>query len=242
MLKVSLHYATPTTVSAVNVLGRVDIAYATLDARADYKAVMSMAGIGEQAPIRIEGYPRWSGSVWDLVARVICQTFNKREAIWPTELPFERKCAFIDDLTAVIEHWPDGLDTRRATIGTAHVRRGRRKGHYTARFDTDLQGAEESSVFLHTPLGLNPWDLLARAYAWTVNERFELPPRPTLYTPIPVQQGGESLVPLETVREPARTGLLRWLHRRGMAPLSVDGITGACVTEAHFVEFLRKVV
>lgn len=48
-----------------------------------------------------------------------------------------------------------------------------------------------STVFTHAPEGLSPWDLLARAYAWTAHEKFELPPRPALYTPIrPVNAAG----------------------------------------------------
>jgi hypothetical protein len=242
MLKISLHYATPATVNERNVLGRLDIAYAKLDAKADYKALMFVTGVGELAAIRLEGYPRWSASIWDLVARVVCLGLSHKEAISPAELPYVRKCAFIDDMTAVIEHCPDGLDSRRAVVATAHIHRGRRKGHYTATFTSDLHAPMQSTVFAHTPLGLSPWDLLARAYAWTVHERFELPPRPTLYTPIPVLHGERSYVALETVRQPARTGILRWLTKRGLAPAKVDLVTGPCVTEAQFVEFLSKAI
>jgi hypothetical protein len=242
MLKISLHYATPHTVNDRNVLGRLDIAYAKLDARADYKALMFITGVGELAPIRLDNYPRWSASIWDLVARVICLGLSHTEALGPADLPYVRKCAFIDDMTAVIEHCPDGSDSRRAVIATAHVRGGKRKGHYTATFTSDLHAPMHSTVFVHTPLGLSPWDLLARAYAWTVHERFELPSRPELYTPIPVQRGEQSYVALETVREPARTGILRWLHKRAMSPTALDLVCGPCVTEPQFVEFLRKAI
>jgi hypothetical protein len=57
-----------------------------------------------------------------------------------------------------------------------------------------------------------------------------------------VQLSGESYVPLETVREPARTGILRWLHKRGLSASTVDIVTGPCVTEAQFVEFLRRAI
>lgn len=55
MLKVTLHYATPARVSAQNLLGRLDIGYAKLDAYADYKAVMFTAGVGEQPPVQLLG-------------------------------------------------------------------------------------------------------------------------------------------------------------------------------------------
>ena len=242
MLKVTLHYATPARVSAQNLLGRLDIGYARLDALADYKAVMFTAGVGEQAPVQLHRYPRWSASVWDLVSRSVCLSLNGCEAFPPDDLTSGRKAAFIDDMTAVIEHWPDGLDTRRATIGTAHIRMRRRRGHYTAVFEDDILGKRESSVFCHRPDGLSPWDLLARSYAWTVHERFELPARPPLYTPIPIQQGTGSYVPLDTVAEPAFTGIKRWLHKRGLPTQAVDLVGGPCVTEACFVDFLGTAV
>ena len=71
MLKVTLHNSTPSRASDRNVLGRLDIGYAKLDARADYKAVMFIAGVGEQRPVQLLDYPRWSASVWDLVTRVL---------------------------------------------------------------------------------------------------------------------------------------------------------------------------
>lgn len=242
MLKVSLHYATPSRVNAQNLLGRLDIGYARLDSRADYKAVIFSAGVGEMPPVQLQDYPRWSASVWDLVARIVCLSLNGCEAFPAGGMPRGPKPAFIEDMTAVIEHWPDGLDSRCSTIGTAHIRMWRRRCHYSVVFDDDILGRRESSVFVHTPDGLSPWDLLARAYAWTVHERFALPARPTLYLPIPVQQGTGSYVPLDTVAEPAFTGIKRWLHKLGLPTTTVDLVTGPCVTEACFVEFLRRAV
>lgn len=242
MLKVSLHYATPSQVSARNKLGQLDISYARLDALADYKAVMFATGTGEMPPVQLQYYPRWSASVWDLIARVVCLSLNGREAFPSGDLTAGGRGAFIDDMTAVIEHCNDGGDNRRATIGTAHISMRKRRCHYNAFFDDDILGKRESSVFIHRPEGLSPWDLLARAYAWTAQERFELPARPSLYTPIPVQQGLGFFVPLETVSEPALTGIRRWLHRRGLSTTTTDLVTGPCVTEACFVDFLRVAV
>lgn len=81
MLKISLHHARPGHENARNVLGRLDIGYAKLDALADYKLVMTVAGVGEMPPARITDYPRWSASVWDLVARAICMCLNRREVL-----------------------------------------------------------------------------------------------------------------------------------------------------------------
>lgn len=242
MLKVTLHYGKPGEVTHANMLGRMDIAYAKLDARADYKVLMFTAGVGEQPPVRILDYPRWSASIWDLVARAIRLTLNGSEDCQLENPSSSRRGAFIEDLTAVIEHWPDGFDTRRSRVATAHVKMGRRRGHYTASFEDDLTGTRQSGVFLHRPPGINAWDLLTRAYAWTLTETFQLPPRPTLYTPIPVEHGGASYVCLDTVAEPAATGIRRWLAGRDGAVVTVTGLTSPCVPEGTFVEFLCRAV
>lgn len=240
MLKVYLHFATPDKVSPKNLLGRLDIGYATLDAHADYKLVMTLAGEGEMPPNRLANYPRWSASVWDLVTRSICMCLHRREEL-PGDLTRGRG-AFIENLTAVIEHWPDGVDNRKSTVGTAHVQMRRRRCHYTATFQDDILGESQSSIFVHAPDGLMPWDLLARAYAWTVHEKTDLPPRPELYTPIPVEQAGQSYVALDTVSEPASTGITRWLQKLGRKAVAVDFLHGPCVPESWFVEFLRRAV
>jgi hypothetical protein len=245
MLKVTLHAATPRSASARNLLGRLDIGYATLDASADYKAVMLSVGVGEHAPVALKGYPRWSASIWDLVSRVACLSLSHREEVWPAEMPNTRTGAFIENLTALVEHWPDGSDTRRSSVGTAHLAMTSTRCNYRATFTDDILGSETSDVFRHTPKALMPWDLLVRAYAFTSTGSFKLPPRPTLYTPIPLDQAGKSFVCLDTVAEPARTGCYRWLAKRGMKESelpAVDGVTSPCITEEQFVEFLRKAV
>lgn len=242
MLKLYIHGSLPEKVSPLNCLGRLDIGYDKLDAHADYKLVMTTAGLGESSPAKLENYPRWSASMWDLVIRGVCLCLNRREAVWPAELPRKRKGAFMDNLSAVVEHWPDGFETRRAVVGRAHIQRRHRNCRYVARFEDDILGARESTAFVHTPEGLSPWDLLSRAYAWTESGSFVLHPRPTLYTPIPVTCGTESYVSLETVSEPARTGIFRWMARRGDKPAVVEGLLGPCVPESHFVTFLRRAV
>ncbi len=243
MLKVSLHFATPATVSPENILGRLDIGYDRLDAMADYKAVLSITGEGENAPIQIKDYPRWSASVWDLVARAICKSIHHGEHITPVDTKAVRQFAFIDNMTALIEHWPDGLDTRRSTIGTAHIQMLSRRGNYRATLGTDVAGdLRTSTIFAHRPRRLEPWDLLARAYAWTFNEGADLPPRPRLYVPIPIRDGPQSLVSLDTVSEPSYSGIMKWLTKRNFETVRSDVVDGPCVLESQFVQFLKTAV
>ena len=240
MLKVFLHNGTLSTASPFNQLGRLDIAYERLDIHADYKAVLSVAGVGELPPVLLQNYPRWSASVWDLVMRATTLCMHREEAL-PT-LEVTRKGAFAQNLCAIVQHWPDGLEQGRATVGTGEIRMQRRRCRYVASFEDDILGSQTSTEFAHTPEGLMPWDLLARAYAWTSHGQPGLPTRPTLYRPIPLEQDGQIVVPLDTVREPARTGLSRWMFKKGIKPVQVPELKGFCITEENYVEFLRRAV
>jgi hypothetical protein len=240
MLKVTLHSSSPKNTSSFNVMGRMDIAYEKLAARATYKTLTCTTGIGEHAPVLLTDYPRWSGNLWDLVARVACQTFYGEETL--PEIPAERRPAFIENLTAVIEHWPDGLNAHIATLGIAHVQMSVRKGLYRATFQSDALPVLECPLFIHKPAGLNPWDLLARAYAWATSESFVLPARPQLCTHIPLQEGPEPLVHIDTIPEPARTGLIRWMHKLQRPYTEAPYLEGDCVLERQFVEFLEKAI
>lgn len=240
MIRVTLHHSPPSRISANNVLGRLDIGYAKLDALADYKAVMVAAGIGELPPIHLSRYPRWSASVWDLIVRVACVATGHAETLPPFEDSGGRGGAFMENLTAQAERWPDGVRTEKSLLGIAHVRMRSRRREYTASFEDDILPVFESTVFTHTPKMLDGWGLMVRAFAWAASERFELPPRPKLYVPIPMTHGDESVVALDTLQEPARTGIRRWLSRSGIPTVASDLVSGPCVTESQFVEFLRS--
>ena len=240
MLKVFLHNGTPDKVSPFNQLGRLDIGYENLDIHADYKAVLRMAGVGELPPVQLNGYPRWTASVWDLVMRMLAMCIHREEAF--PALDLIRRGAFAQCLTAVVQHWPDGLEQGRATVGTAEIRMQRRRCRYVATFEDDILGAQASIVFAHTPNALISWDLLARAYAWTSHGRASMPPRPELYMPIPYEQDGQVVVWVDTVREPARTGLYRWMLDKGVSPFVVPSLSGMSIKEADYVSFLRRAV
>lgn len=240
MLKVFLHNGPPESVSPFNQLGRLDIGYEMLDIHADYKAVLTMAGAGELPPVQLPGYPRWTASVWDLVMRTVALALHGEEAF--PALDFVRRGAFAQQLTAIVQHWPDGQEFGRSTVGTAHLRMLRKRCRYVATFEDDILGAQSSTEFVHTPDVLVPWDLLARAYAWASHGRASMPPRPALYMPIPFEQDGQVVVSLDTVKEPARTGLHRWMLSKGVAPTLADAFSSPCIKEADYVRFLQKAV
>lgn len=240
MLKVFLHNGPAEAVSRYNQLGRLDIGYHSLDIHADYKAVLSMATVGELPPAQLLNYPRWTASVWDLVMRATAVCLYREEAF--PALDLVRRGAFAQHLTAIVQHWPDGLEYGRSTVGTAQIRMQRRRCRYVATFEDDILGTQTSAEFALTPDVLVPWDLLARAYAWAGHGRAGMPPRPELYMPIPYEQDGQVVVALETVREPARTGLYRWMLRKGVQPFGVEALSSVCVKESDYVNFLRRAV
>jgi hypothetical protein len=164
MLQVSLHFATENTATFFNRVGWLDIGYEKLDAFANYKAKLFVAGEGERPTIRIEKYPRWSASVWDLVLRVVAKGLHGDEAL-PGGLPLGRKGAFIDHLYAKLEHVADGADGRRSHIGSVSVVMKRTRCNYVATVHDDFCGTRQSEVFRHTPAVLNHWELFARGVA-----------------------------------------------------------------------------
>ena len=240
MLKVFIHNGPKETINTFNALGRLDIAYEELDMYADYKAVLLMNGIGEIPPAILKGYPRWTDSIWDLVMRMICMCVHREESLPIIE--YTRNGAFAKHLSVLIQHWPDGRSTGRTNIGSAQIQMTRRRRHYIATFEDDILGKKTSSVFSHTPGGLNPWDLLARAYAWMTHESMTMPPRLKLQIPKTLTVGEKVFVSLESVNEPAKTGLMRWMISKQMEPVIAAGTDQPCVTEETFVKFLRRAV
>jgi len=240
VLKVFLHNGPLDTVSPFNLLGRLDIGYENLDIHADYKAILTMSTAGELPPVRLLGYPRWTASVWDLVMRTIALALHGEEAF--PALDFVRRGAFAQQLTAIVQHWPDGEEQGRSTVGTAQIRMLRKRCRYVATFEDDILGTQTSTEFTHTPDVLVPWDLVARAYAWAGHGRASLPPRPSLYMPIPFEQDGQVVVALDTVKEPARTGLHRWMLNKGVAAVGATAFSCPCIKEADYVRFLQKAI
>lgn len=240
MLKVFIHNGPPNKLTPFNRLGRLDIGYDKLDAYANYKVVMTQVGLGEYPPAAVKDYPRWTASIWDLVMRAICTCMWREESLPP--IGSARRGAYAEHLTAVVEHWPDGFEQGRSIVGTAQIKMRHRRCRYVATFEDDILGEQTSTEFTHTPDVLTPWDLLARAYAWTCHGRFQVPERPKLYTEITLEEDGKTIVPLEMVREPARTGLLRWVMTKGITTTTAKLLQGPCVTEGQYVEFLRRAI
>lgn len=241
MLKVFLHSSAFRQLSSSNLIGRLDIAYEELAVYADYKVAMVQAGVGERPIAFIRDYPRWSASVWDLVARAICVCLHDVEQL--PSLPRLRSGPFMQYLTAGIEHWPDGFSSGRSTIGVAQITMCRKRRQYNMKFEDDIMGVTEGRSMVYTPRGeLNAWDLLARAYSWARHGSQELPPRPSLAMPPKLEVDGETWVPIEHVAEPALTGLRRWMDKECIPLVPLTDHKGHFVRGDHFSKFLNRAV
>ena len=239
MLRITLHLGKPAEASALNVLGRLDIGVDKLAARADYSGVMRMRGIGVLPPATVTKYPRWSASVWDLVARMTCMCLNRHEKVWPETMAEAPGGAFVDDMTALVEEQTcDGETAIRVMVGTAHISMHSRC-RYVATFEDSITGAVSGPMFAHSPKVLSPWDLLTRAYAWCTTGAFVLPPRPRLALPKESELDDQSVIPIDSLREPARTGITAWLVRHRKAPETHPSISGPCVSAAQLVDFMN---
>ena len=71
MLRVTVHAGRPSQATRFNRQDWIDIGYQKLGVEATYKVVLWEQGIGARQPVYLESYPRWSSSLWDLVARAI---------------------------------------------------------------------------------------------------------------------------------------------------------------------------
>lgn len=125
MLRISLHASSLAQTSRFKRVAWLDLAYTKLEPVADYKVLLFQAGDGASEPRTLPQYPRWSASLWDLVARGLALALHPDEE-HPREelvvLPAARKgCAFTRLLCATIEHYAGPDSQKRDTLGTVAI-------------------------------------------------------------------------------------------------------------------------
>jgi hypothetical protein len=72
MLRVTVELWPGGRESGKRVIATADIGRIADGALADYEARLSESGIGSVGTGHVHAYPRWSSTIWDLVARSIC--------------------------------------------------------------------------------------------------------------------------------------------------------------------------
>ena len=93
MLRVLIHSGHLGTRNPGNLLATLDIAYQRQDAWSDYTVAFSHKGTGSVETDEVKQYPRWAGSMWDLVARALTRILYRKDQAPPSPTP-DRRCAY----------------------------------------------------------------------------------------------------------------------------------------------------
>lgn len=246
MLKVSIHAGALDTASRFNCLAWLDIGYEKLAPIADYKTVLCQNGVGATMPTPIYGYPRWSATLWDLVARALALGLRTDLDCLTEEVPqlthSKKYIAFASRICAVIEHAPLAGQARKTLASVEIAQVGRSRGTYTACFDEHAIARCVTAPFtFHTDF-LRPAELLLHACLARLTGQPELPPRPQLCVPLAMEEGGQRYVPIHRLVEPARTGFVSWLYHNDMPPLEHKNAHQGIAPEKLYVKFLSEAV
>jgi hypothetical protein len=247
MLHVSTHAGPLNEISRFNRLDWIDIGYEKLEAMADYKVVLFRIGEGARPAVWLKEYPRWSASLWDLVARSVALGSSEDPAAPLEHLPpheeVAKRFAFADCMSAVIKHRaPTGTADRR--LGSMEIRNVKgSRGVYEAQLEEDLRPNVLVSRFVFRPKFLYPSELIARAAVAALTGSIEaMPPRPKQYLPIAYEVDGRPHVLIHRIEEPGRTGFLRWLTRNRHPVLTVPDARDGAAPEASYFRFLKEAV
>lgn len=213
MLKVFIHSGTLATRNANNILAAMDIGYAKRSHFADYVLAMFVKGEGELDPDVLIGYPRWSGSLWDLVARALTRILYRSDTA-PQDKGADRRCAYATHLCVSVQR--STLGEEGWELATAEITQGDKRGFYTVHMDEDILG-RRSATFSYGKKSLQHSDLVLRAVCWALYGQSTLPKRPTLILPPTISVDGVDRFDIEALAEPAKTGFNRFRSPAGCA-------------------------
>lgn len=233
MLRISIHSSDAKGINAGNQLAQLDIAYARQAPVADYVVGIAIRGVGEVEPDKVLNYPRWAGSVWDLVARALTRLLYRADEAPPGRTP-DRRCAYTTKLCAIVERVsPEGPYAEVANVEILQA--GGKRGMYLARFEEDILGKREAT-FAYGLKSLSYPELLLRAICHAYFGKDTLGPRPALILPPTMKVNSEEVFDVESLREPARTGFLRY---RGFYYPRAEAMN-PLVSSQTYVDFLSR--
>lgn len=234
MLRLHIHAGRLEDCSTANRLAFLDIGYEKLEPLADYRALLFINGMGELPVCKLEQYPRWSGSLWDLVARCLVRALYDKEQIPP--LPqLEKGKAYATAIAVRLEvirrNGGSGIELGRGQLEGIP----RSRGLYHGWFEEDILGRRELNRFEHKVAFLSPADLVMRALAQTLFGSPTLGPAPKLVLPEEVVIDGQPYAEINTLPEPARTGFLRAAGIEDSQPC--DSLVVPAETYVQFLSF-----
>lgn len=231
MLKVYIHTGTLDTRKLGNQLAVLDIAYAKRGLLADYTVAMNIKGVGEVQPDTVLSYPRWSASLWDLVARALTRILYRADQAPPTQA-VDRRCAYATKLCFVVEQATMGEQGLVLASGEIVQMEGKR-AHYVVNLQEDILG-RLSATFTYGMKTLQHADLVLRALCWALYGKDTLGKRPALLIPPTVKVEGVDRFHIDALPQPARTGYDR--HR---SPLGVAAAPDPMPTVDAYASFLK---
>ncbi len=210
MLHVFLHAGTLDERNPGNQLAVLDIAYAKRSYMADYHVSLQAKGYGEVRKELLKGYPRWSGSLWDLAARALTRTIYEADDAPPVR-HVDRRCAYATKLCVAI--FRSTRDDQGHEIATGEIVQTAKRGVYAVNLEEEILG-RRSATFAYGTKNLVHVDLLLRALCWALFDKETLGRRPALILPPAIKVDGTERFDVEHLEEPARTGFDRY---RGLA-------------------------
>jgi hypothetical protein len=215
MLRLSINAGRLSERNDANQLAVLDIAYQKRAALADYIVALTLRQQGELEPAVVANYPRWSGSLWDLVARALTRVLYKSDVLPPVSR-VDRRCAYATKMCATIQRITP--DSRGVQLAAAEILQpGKVRGQYHAVFEEDILG-QRTAEFEYGCKVLNPAELLLRAICYAHFGTDVLGKRPRLILPTTTTINGKEVFDIEGLDEPARTGFIR--HRANLLPLA----------------------
>jgi hypothetical protein len=231
MLKVFIHSGTLDTRKLGNQLATLDIAYAKRDLLADYMVAMNIKGVGEVPPDTVLSYPRWSASLWDLVARALTRILYRADQAPPTQ-SVDRRCAYATKMCFVVERAT--MDDQGLVLATGEiVQMEGKRGHYVVNLEEDILG-RHSATFTYGMKTLQHTDLVLRALCWALYGKDTLGKRPALLLPSTMKVGGVDRFHIDALPQPARTGFDRY-----RAPLGIATAPDPMPTVDAYASFLK---
>lgn len=219
MIKVSI-FAGPLETANLNARRAwLDLAYHEVGPYSDYKTCLFQNGFGCGPTLLLKRYPRWSASIWDLIARVICINLNANGApesenleFMPGPIQTGKHIAFAEELSVSVEHQSGGKVTRNRALCSMNIKKGRRKGMYVASLTDNLGQSFSNIEVTYKPSVFQPALLVAKVACQHLHGDAEtLPEKPVLMLPTAQVEGGQKWICVNAVREPARSGFQRWL-------------------------------
>lgn len=207
MLRVTLYAGALDAINPGKILATLDIGYLKLEALANYAVTLNVSSSGVAKVESLNGYPRWSGSVWDLVARALTRALFGADQAPAAPVP-DRRCAYATGMCAVIEKTTN--QQRAVKLATAEIiQSGKKRGVYTATFAEDILGTK-TAEFAYGHKTLNHSDLFLRAICYAYFGKGTLGQRPSLYIPGTMTINKVEWFDAYSLPEPTRTGFLRF--------------------------------